>query len=134
MIKQNMTIFFVKNQEVATCFYQNLFEVEPILNVPGMTEFRQDTGFSLGLMPLTGIKKLIGEQYFQPSPGKTPPVELYLTVDDPEVYLERAIKNGAELILPVARRDWGDRAGYCMDIDDHVLAFAEPNINDGLRS
>jgi len=28
----------------------------------------------------------------------------------------------------VESRDWGDRAGYCLDPDGHVLAFAEPDV------
>ena len=126
MINQSMTILFVRDQAVASKFYQELFGTAPSLNVPGMTEFKLDNNLKLGLMPLAGIKTLLGEQHFSTTNTRNPTTELYLTVSDPDAYLKRAVLLGAKLILPLEARDWGDRAGYCQDLDGHVLAFAEP--------
>jgi uncharacterized glyoxalase superfamily protein PhnB len=53
-----------------------------------------------------------------------PRVEIYFRVDDPEQLFRRAIEAGAKSVSPVEPRDGGDRAGYVMDLDAHVLAFA----------
>lgn len=125
MIKQNMTILYVSDQEVAKQFYQTVLDMEPILHVPGMTEFKLLDNSFLGLMPLSGINKLLGSQYFPVPAQSTPRAELYLLTNQAEPYLARALSCGAQEILPLEMRDWGDRVGYCLDPDGHVLAFAE---------
>lgn len=125
MISSGMTILYVSDQEAAKAFYESVFQTTPILDVPGMTEFRLESGFVLGLMPREGIKHLLGAGIFSDSPGSSPGAELYFQVQEAEKYLNRAIQNGGERLLGVEMRDWGDRAGYCLDLDKHVLAFAE---------
>jgi uncharacterized glyoxalase superfamily protein PhnB len=125
MIKQGMTILYVSDQEAAKLFYELVLEIEPSLHVPGMTEFKLKNGVVLGLMPINGIKQLLGHALFKGSASNVPRVEMYLHVDDAQHYLDRAIKNGAELILEMSLQNWGDRVGYCLDLDRHVLAFAE---------
>ena len=120
-----MTILYVSDQKSARDFYQSILQAEPSLDVPGMTEFRLEGGFVLGLMPIEGIRHLLGNDVFPEPDTKNPRAELYLHVDDAEMYLDRAIKNGAQHILDVEIRGWGDRVGYCLDPDNHVLAFAE---------
>lgn len=51
--------------------------------------------------------------------------ELYLLVDDAADYLKRAIENGASEVSPMSLRNWGHLAGYCLDPDGHVIAFAQ---------
>jgi uncharacterized glyoxalase superfamily protein PhnB len=126
MIKKNMTILYVADQAAAKAFYKAVLMIEPDLDVPGMTEFILGTDSTLGLMPIAGIKTLLGNQYFPASINENPQAELYLLVDEPESYLERAEKNGAKLLQSLRDREWGDRTGYCLDPDGHVLAFAEP--------
>ncbi|MBT3228985.1 MAG: glyoxalase [Candidatus Marinimicrobia bacterium] len=120
-----MTILYVSDQEAARAFYESTLQIQPHLHVPGMTEFQLESGFVLGLMPTEGIKRLLGRDIFPEIAPGNPRAELYLTVDNAEEYLGRALQNGAEIILDVTMRDWGDRVGYCLDLDRHVLAFAE---------
>ena len=40
--------------------------VAPVLNVPGMTEFRLNEETVLGLMPSAGIKRLLGDKLPDP--------------------------------------------------------------------
>jgi len=54
-----------------------------------------------------------------------PRAELYLLVDDAPAAHARAIAAGARDLSPVLARDWGDRAGYVLDLDSHVLALAQ---------
>ena len=125
MIQQGITILYVTDQDASRLFYQAVLETEPRLDVPGMTEFDLGNGMILGLMPVTGIRQLLGEALIPVENNPAPKAEVYLRVEDAVSYLNRAVENGARLILAVAARDWGDRVGYCLDQDGHVLAFAE---------
>lgn len=119
-------IFYVADQARARDFYRVILEIEPTLDVPGMTEFPLGNGALLGLMPAAGIKRLLGENLPDPSSAAgVPRAELYLVVDSAQPYVERAVAHGATLISPLQARNWGDKVAYCLDLDSHVLAFAE---------
>jgi uncharacterized glyoxalase superfamily protein PhnB len=76
-------------------------------------------------MPENGIKRLLGEALPDPtSASGIPRAELYLRVNDPTTFHQRAIKYGAKELSPVDKRNWGDIAGYSLDSDGHVIAFA----------
>jgi len=118
------TILYVKDQVQSTHFYKLVLDQEPTLNEPGMTEFKLSEAHVLGLMPESGIKKLLGKI---PNPSQAsgiPRAELYFRVDDPESMFMRAKEAGAVELSPILGRDWGGRAGYVMDKDGHVLALA----------
>ncbi len=118
-------ILYVADQEKSKLFYSLTFAQEPTLHVPGMTEFDINDGCILGLMPEAGIKRLLGDMIPDPhSAHGIPRAELYLRVNAPEIYQNRAIQAGAKLLSNIAPRDWGDIVGYSLDPDGHVLAFA----------
>ncbi len=119
-------IFYVADQARARDFYRAVLEIEPTLDVPGMTEFPLGNGALLGLMPAAGIKRLLGENLPDPSlAAGVPRAELYLVVESAQPYVERAVAHGATLVSPLQTRNWGDKVAYCLDRDGHVLAFAE---------
>lgn len=118
-------ILYVRDQKASTEFYSVLLNLQPSLNVPGMTEFQLSQNAVLGLMPEVGVKRLLGESIQDPELNNgNSRCELYFIVDSPEVQIDRAIKLGAKLLSPIADRNWGDRAGYIMDSDGHIIAFA----------
>lgn len=120
-------ILFVQDQEQSTEFYTKLFRKDPDLNVPGMTEFILSENCKLGLMPNTGIAKILSDQMPHPKEGAgIPRCELYLTVENIEQEFENALKIGAKLISGIAERNWGDQVCYFTDLDGHVIAFASP--------
>lgn len=124
-------ILYVKDQERSTAFYAKVLGYEPTLNVPGMTEFKLGEGCVLGLMPENGIKRLLGHALPDPAGANgIPRAEVYLTVDDPFEFHQRSIKNGGKELSPVDKRNWGDIAGYTIDLDGHVLVFARTVSND----
>lgn len=121
-------ILYVKDQDRSTEFYTAVLKMAPRLNVPGMTEFLLSPECVLGLMPETGIKRLLGANLPDPSLANgVPRAELYLVVDDAHDYLARALSLGATLVSDLSPRDWGDTVAYCLDQDGHVLAFAQPS-------
>ena len=118
-------ILYVSDQESSAGFYEKVLGQKPVLNVPGMTEFKLNEGSSLGLMPVTGIKRLLGKKLPDPDRAKgIPRAELYLSVEDPDSYHQRSLENGAREIQPLSAMGWGDEAAYSIDQDGHVLVFA----------
>ncbi len=120
------TILYVKDQQASTDFYRKIFRKNPYLNVPGMTEFKISDNFKLGLMPTSGIVKILTDKMPHPDKGKgIPRCELYFYVDNIKFEFDNALKSGAKLISPIAARNWGDKVCYLSDIDGHIIAFAE---------
>lgn len=118
-------ILYVVDQKASACFYERTLALKPRLDVPGMTEFELGGGAVLGLMPVAGIKHLLGAALPDPViAAGVPRAELYLLVDDPAAGHRRALANGATELSALAPRDWGHEAAYSLDPDGHVLAFA----------
>lgn len=119
-------ILYVRDQERARAFYQAALGFAPRLHVPGMTEFELTGGAVLGLMPEVGIRRLLPSMPDPAAASGVPRAEVYLVVAAPAAALARALAAGARELSAVERRNWGDDAGYCLDPDGHVLAFAAP--------
>lgn len=122
----DMFILYVTNQVRAAAFYREVLETEPVVDVPGITEFELPGGGMLGLMPAEGIRRLLPGLPVPASAGDGPRCEVYLAVEDPADCYRRALEAGAVGVDPVSGRDWGDDVGYVLDPDGHVLAFAAP--------
>jgi uncharacterized glyoxalase superfamily protein PhnB len=119
-------ILYVSDQRASAAFYQEILEQQPVLDVPGMTEFQLSEECKLGLMPNHGIAKILGDGLPHPDQGiGIPRSELYLQVEDADARFRKAIRAGAKEISTVRERDWGDRVGYIADRDGHIIAFAE---------
>ena len=119
-------ILYVADQARSTAFYSELLGREPVLNVPGMTEFELAEGLKLGLMPESGIARIISGPMPHPSTAAgVPRCELYLLVKDIEEATFAAERAHAVLVNAAADRDWGDRVVYYADPDGHVIALAQ---------
>lgn len=126
-------ILYVSDQSKSSAFYRNVLAQEPTLDVDGMTEFTLNEGGVLGLMPEAGVKRLLGEIIKDPKEGRgVPRAELYLLVDEPQSYYERALANGAKALSPLEKRTWGDLVSYCEDPDGHILAFAKRDVESSI--
>jgi len=121
-------ILYVKNQDRSKVFYEKLLQIKPVLDVPGMTEFKLSANLKLGLMPEDSMAKIISSKLPHPKTGNgIPRCEIYLKVQDAGMYIERGIEAGGKLISPLQDRDWGDKVGYIADLDGHIIAVAEVN-------
>lgn len=119
-------ILYVADQEASTRFYSHVLDLDPILNVPGMTEFQLDRSAVLGLMPASGISRLLGDKLPAPLVGAgAAKAEVYLLVEDPAAYHSRSIGSGGRELSALQPRDWGHDVAYSMDADGYVLAFAQ---------
>jgi catechol 2,3-dioxygenase-like lactoylglutathione lyase family enzyme len=125
VIEGAITILYVQDQRASADFYERSLGRRPDLDVSGMTEFHLSPGCVLGLMPAKGIKRLLGEVLPDPEAAQgIPRAEFYVYVADPRAFYLRALHAGARALSPPLPRDWGDEAGYVLDPDGHVLAFA----------
>ncbi len=126
MIYKAQFILYVADQSKSKTFYQKVLQIDPVLDVPGMTEFELATNTKLGLMPETGIAKIIADNAPHPALANgIPRCELYLLVNDVQPYIIRAIENHAKLISKLENRDWEHKVAYFADPDGHIIAFAE---------
>jgi lactoylglutathione lyase len=123
---QVLFILYVRSQAASRDFYRTLLGTEPVLDVPGMTEF--DLGHcKLGLMPEDGIARIITPALPHPVQGRGGPrCELYLLLDDLGAALQRASLALATPVAAAKDQDWGHRVAYFADPDGHVIALAEP--------
>src|SRR5690606_3048297 len=120
------TILYVIDQAASREFYSRILGMEPVLDVPGMTEFKFSDCFTLGLMPHSSINKILQGKTEDPASGSgIPRCELYLYVDDTEAEYQNAVALNAKVLSAPADRDWGDRAFYLADPDGHIVAFAK---------
>lgn len=119
-------IIYVKDQQKSCWFYENILQISPALNVPGMTEFKLADNVKLGIMPENGMAKIISTQLPHPNIGSgIPRCELYLKVNNPQEYIIKGRELGGKVISQLQKRDWGDTVGYISDLDGHIIAFAE---------
>lgn len=119
-------ILFVQNQEKSRNFYREVLDLEPSLDVPGMTEFAISETAKLGLMPEEGISRILEGRIPHPQlAGGAPRSELYLYVEHPDAYFSRLEATGGRQVSPGAVRNWGDYVAYGTDPDGHLVAFAE---------
>ena len=118
-------ICYVCDQKASTEFYSRVLNLEPSLNVPGMTEFEISSECILGLMPNTGITNLLSALPPPLEGASSAKAELYLLVQDVNAYHRRALDNGAIELDEPKLRDWGHTVAYSLDRDGYVLAFAE---------
>jgi uncharacterized glyoxalase superfamily protein PhnB len=126
-IKMVQFIIYVSDQARSRDFYKQVLNIEPSLDVPGMTEYTLSEDCKLGIMPEGGIAKILGDKAPHPASGNgIPRCEIYLHVDDVNEYFKRAVAAGAIEVSPVQHRDWGDKVGYVSDPDGHIIAFAAP--------
>lgn len=119
-VNANEIILYVADQARARQFYAALLQRRPSLDVPGMTEFDLN-GLTLGLMPEADILALVPGI----RTGNGQRCELYLRRQDAEQLLSRIEEAGGQLLEPLAARPWGERVGYGLDPDGHVIAFAD---------
>jgi PhnB protein len=59
------------------------------------------------------------------SPGRDVSTMLYVYVDDVEVHYQRTRAAGANIVLDLADRPWGDRNYQVADLEGHQWTFAQ---------
>src|SRR5262245_4907998 len=124
----------------AIAFYKKAFGAEEMIRVPGkdgrlMHAALLICGSSVMLvdeMPEWGVQS--------PKSLKGSPVTIHLFVEDVDAFVQRAVKAGATVKVPVADMFWGDRYGVIEDpfghkwsIATHLRDLSEQELRDAAR-
>lgn len=105
-------------------FCVKTFAAENRLERPG------PDGIAAHALLLIGSAMLMLESEWQQLPSRAPqvdassPVVIYVYVEDANSTVERALANGARLLMPLADQFWGDRTAWVMDPAGHVWTIA----------
>src|SRR5260370_611175 len=59
-----------------------------------------------------------------PNPDGSSPVVIYLYVEDVDATVERALKRGSKLVVPVETHFWADRMSWVQDPAGHMGTIA----------
>src|SRR5438874_10913452 len=59
-----------------------------------------------------------------PKPDGSSPVVIFVYVENVDITVERAVAEGATILLAVQNQFWGDRIGWVMDPAGHVWTIA----------
>jgi PhnB protein len=59
-----------------------------------------------------------------PNPDGSSPVVIYVYVEDVDQTVERAVAEGAKILIPAQNQFWGDRTAGIMDPSGHVWTVA----------
>ena len=103
-----------KEMKAAVAFYAALFDVSGERVSPNRHYF------VAGPIILAVVEPVPGHEPFRPNPDW-----LYLSVQDLDEALSRALAAGATLETPIAEYPWGERSFYVRDTSGNPLCFVE---------
>lgn len=107
-------------------FYKEAFGASELMRLPA-----PDGKLMHACMHINGSSVMLCDEFPEmgnqgPASLKGTPVTLHLTVDDADAFVDRAVKAGAKVIMPVADAFWGDRYGVIEDPFGHRWSIATP--------
>ena len=108
-------------------FCARAFEAEVLNRRPG-----PDGTDAHGLVKIGGEMIMIEAEWptlpsRAPAPDGTSPVVIFLYVPDVDATVDRAVANGARVLVPLEDQFWGDRIAWLMDPAGHVWTVASRN-------
>ena len=103
----------------AIAFYQQAFGAEEMIRLPG-----QDGKLMHACVRINGAMVMLVDENVEmgmrsPKSLEGTPVSIHLNVEDVDAAVERAVKAGARLTMPVDDMFWGDRFGMIEDPFGH---------------
>lgn len=105
-------------------FCTRTFEAEELNRRPG-----PDGAVAHGLLRIGGEMIMIEGEWptlpsRAPAPDGASPVVIFVYVPDVDATVERAVANGARVLVPLQNQFWGDRIAWFMDPAGHVWTVA----------
>jgi PhnB protein len=107
-------------------FYKKAFGAVEMIRVPG-----RDGRLMHACVSVNGSSVMLVDEMPQcgvlgPKALKATPVTIHLVVADVDKAVDRAVKAGATVVMPVADMFWGDRYGQIEDPFGHRWSLATP--------
>jgi uncharacterized glyoxalase superfamily protein PhnB len=112
----------LSDASAASAFYQRAFGAVEVGRMPS------EDGKKLihCHLHINGGSLTIMDRMRDEDPGPPRNVDLILTVDDIDAWWDRAVKAGAEVVMPVQKMFWGDRYGQLRDPFGVLWSLDEP--------
>lgn len=114
----------VRDAAKAIDFYKNAFGAQELFRMPA-------PGGKIGHAELKmgDAHVMLSDEWpdmgaLAPRPGERPPLSILLYVEDVDATVDRAVKNGAQIKMPVQNQFYGDRSGQIEDPSGHYWSVS----------
>jgi PhnB protein len=108
----------------AIAFYRKAFGAVETMRLPGKDGKLMHAAIEIGRASIMLVDEMPEWGALSPKSLKGTPVTIHLYVDDVGAFVDRAVKAGAALKMPVADMFWGDRYGVIVDPFGHSWSIA----------
>ena len=105
-------------------FYKQAFGAVEVARLPGPGGKLMHAMIRIGDSAVMLVDEMPEWGALGPKSLKGSPVTLHLYVEDVDAFVERAVKAGAKVTMPVADQFWGDRYGKLEDPFGHHWSVA----------
>jgi PhnB protein len=105
-------------------FYKNAFDAVEMMRLPGKDGRLMHAAIQIGGASVMLVDEMPEWGALSPKSLKGTPVTIHLYVEDVDAFVDRAVKAGATLKMPVADMFWGDRYGVIVDPFGHSWSVA----------
>jgi PhnB protein len=105
-------------------FYKKAFGAVETMRLPGKDGRLMHAAIQIGRASIMLVDEMPEWGALSPKSLKGTPVTIHLYVDDVDAFVDRAVKAGATLKMPVADMFWGDRYGVIVDPFGHSWSVA----------
>jgi PhnB protein len=121
-------------------FYKQAFGAEEGARLPGPDGRLMHASVKIGDSQVMLVDEMPEWGALGPKSLKGTPVTIHLYVEDVDAFVERAVKAGAKVTMPVADQFWGDRYGKLEDpfghhwsVATHVRDVSVEEMQDAMR-
>lgn len=105
-------------------FYKKAFGAIETMRLPGKDGKLMHAAIQIGGASIMLVDEMPQWGSLSPKSLKGTPVTIHLYVADVDAFVDRAVKAGATLKMPVADMFWGDRYGVIVDPFGHSWSVA----------
>jgi PhnB protein len=105
-------------------FYKQAFGAVETVRLPGPQGKLMHAAIRIGDSVVMLVDEFPEMGALSPKALKGSPVTIHLYVDDVDATVDRAVKAGAKVTMPVADQFWGDRYGQLVDPFGHHWSVA----------
>ncbi len=110
-------------------FYKQAFDAEEMIRLPGPDGRLVHASVKINTHMVMLVDEFPDMEVRSPQTLGGTPVTIHLSVTDAKGVVDRAVKAGAKLIMPVERQFWGDLYGMVEDPFGHKWSIATPGEN-----
>ena len=107
-------------------FYKKAFGAKEQARLPGPDGRIMHAAVLIGDSTVMLVDEMPEWGALSPQSLKGSPVTIHLNVDNADAFVERAVKAGAKVTMPVEDQFWGDRYGKIEDPFGHSWSVAHP--------